>query len=130
MIAPLSISRTAHGSMWPSCSPASASAMYFAVSLGDGTDVNQSSHSLPSLAASVSAPACSGVSGSRRMPCPSSVIGFGAIMSGASGRTVYSSSVVRHDEQRRAVEVVDRAQTVRVVVLRHVDDLLLRRHAR
>src|SRR5258706_3197848 len=39
-------------------------------------------------------------------------------------------SVARHNEQRCTVELVNRPQALRVVVLRHVHDLLLRRHAR
>src|SRR5437867_5513662 len=48
----------------------------------------------------------------------------------ASSSAAWEILVTRHDEQRRAIEVVNRAQAIRVVVLRHVHDLLLRRHAR
>src|SRR5256885_10134183 len=40
-------------------------------------DVNQSSHKLPSDAAAISDSACEAARGSRRTPCPSSVIGAG-----------------------------------------------------
>src|SRR6266566_748869 len=40
------------------------------------------------------------------------------------------ASVACHDEEWRAVELVDRPQAPCVVVLRDVDDFLLRRHAR
>src|SRR5262245_649915 len=66
--------------MWPAAWPASASAMYCAVFSGAGTAVYHSSHSRPSAAAAASASRCSGVSGSRRRPPPSSVTGSGRIM--------------------------------------------------
>src|SRR5438093_547754 len=37
--------------------------------------------------------------------------------------------IARHDEQRRAVEVIDPPEAIGFVVLGHVDHLLLRRHA-
>src|SRR2546427_3097477 len=40
------------------------------------------------------------------------------------------SSIARHDEQRSAVELVNRPQPIGVVVLRDVHDFLLRCHAR
>src|SRR5438067_13493708 len=38
--------------------------------------------------------------------------------------------IARHNEQRRAVELIDRPQALGVVVLGNVHDLLLRRHVR
>ena len=48
---PVARSRTTHGSMCPSRCPWSASATYFAMPSGAGTDVNHSSHKRPSDAA-------------------------------------------------------------------------------
>ena len=53
--------------------------MYFFVFSGSGTVVKNSSHSLPSFAASIRPFSCSRVSGSSRTPCPSSVAGLGWI---------------------------------------------------
>src|SRR4029450_3412699 len=47
---------------------------------GGGTAVNHNSHSFPSSAASANASACSGPRGSRRIPRPSSTVGWGSIM--------------------------------------------------
>src|SRR3954454_13850218 len=51
------------------------------VSSRRGTEVNQSCQSSPSAAAAASASRCSRPSGSRRTPWPSSVTGFGALIS-------------------------------------------------
>src|SRR5215213_6948717 len=53
--------------------------MYLPTAPGSGTDVNHSSHSLPSDAAATRPSWCSVESGSRRMPSRSSVTGFGWI---------------------------------------------------
>src|SRR5262245_20932022 len=80
MIAPLFGSITTQGSMWPASWPSSAVAMYVRAFSGSGTLVYQSSHSLPSLAASTSPFSCCLLSGSSRTPWPSSVAGIGWIM--------------------------------------------------
>src|SRR6185436_16151248 len=58
--------------------------MDFGVSPGPGTEVNHSSHSLPSAAAWSRAPACSRAIGSRRTPCPSRIVGAACFIAAES----------------------------------------------
>src|SRR4051812_14508518 len=109
MTAPVSARRTVKGTSVPSAHAASRRATSSAIASGVGTDVYQSSHSRPSLAAAASSSTSPDASGSSRTISPVSATGPARAMSAVPERAerLLAGLAGEAVEEDLAVEVVD-----------------------